>query len=68
MKDEEIIGYVNAAFSEEVIRRYEEQLLLVLKFRYEKYPTEQNDAEWLDYTNFVCRRRCRRGVKEDEML
>lgn len=63
MKDEDIERYINQAFTEQVIRRYEEQLLGVMKTRCEKYPTEKNDKEWLDYTNFVCRRRCY-GVSE----
>lgn len=60
MNDEEIQSYINEAFSEEVIRRYEEQLLSVMKTRYEKYPSDKNDKEWLDFTNYVCRRRYQR--------
>lgn len=52
---------------EEIIRRYENQLLKVMKTRYEKYPTKRNDIEWLDFTNHVCRRRCQR-VHENEEL
>lgn len=64
LTDEEINQYVNQAFTEEVVQQYENQLLLVMKTRFEKYPTPINDKEWLDYTDFVCRRRCKRGTNE----
>jgi len=60
ISDKQIEEYVNAAFTEEVIRRYEEQILQVMKKRQEKYPSDQNDSEWLNYSNYVCRRRCQR--------
>lgn len=60
LSDEQINKYVNEAFTEQVIQGYENQMLSVMKHRQEKYPTEKNDREWLDYTNFVCRRRCQR--------
>jgi len=59
MEDEEIQKYVNQAFAEQIIRGYEDQLLGVMKVRQEKYPSEINDKEWLDFTNFVCSRRCK---------
>lgn len=61
--------YVNESFTEKVIRRYEEQILSIMKKRYDKYPTEINDNEWLRYTNFVCRRRCQRNsnLSEDQI-
>jgi hypothetical protein len=58
LTDQQINEYINQAFSEELIRRTEDHLLSILKFRQEKYPTEKNDKEWLDYTNFISRRRC----------
>lgn len=61
LSDDAIAQYVNKAFSEQVIQNYEDQLLAVMKHRQEKYPSEKNDREWLDYTNFVCRRRCQRS-------
>jgi hypothetical protein len=63
ISDEELQEYVNKFFSEEVIQQYENQLLSVMKFRYKKYPTEINDKEWLDFTNYVCCRRCQRNSK-----
>ena len=65
MNDEEIKTYINEAFSEEVIRRSEDHLLQIMKFRYENYPTKKNDREWLDYSSFVCRRRCQSEAKAD---
>jgi hypothetical protein len=64
--DEQIQEYINQVFTEEVLRRYEEKILGVMKTRYEKYPTERNNTEWLDYTNFVCRRRCQRQNEKDK--
>lgn len=60
LSDIELEKYVNEAFTEQLIQSYENQILAVMKHRQEKYPTEKNDAEWLSYTNFVCRRRCQR--------
>ena len=57
LDDDEIEEYVNAAYSEQLIQACENQILAILKSRYEKYPTEINNATWLDYTNFICRRR-----------
>lgn len=56
-EDEEIEKYVNMAFSEEILRRYEEQMLTVLKFRQENYPSKQNDREWLEATDYILKRR-----------
>ena len=64
MDQYELDKYVNEAFTEEVIRSYEEQILGIMKLRQEKYPNEKNDREWLDYTNFVCSRRCRRNCSD----
>lgn len=61
---EQITDYINQSFTEDVIRKYEDQLLRVMKTRYEKYPTKKNDQEWLEYTNFVCRRRCQSQQKQ----
>lgn len=57
ISDKELNEYVNQAFTEEVIRRYEDQLLGFYKARQEKYPSDKNDKEWLDFTNYVCKRR-----------
>ncbi len=64
MNDKEITTYINEAFSEEIIRRYENQLLSVMKTRYEKYPTDKNDKEWLNFTNHVCKRRYQKVANE----
>ena len=64
LTDKEINEYVDQAFTEEVIQQYENQILLVMKTRFEKYPTSINDQEWLDYTNFVCTRRNQRITNE----
>ncbi len=61
LTDEEINKYVNEAFTTQVIEMYENQILAVMKHRFDKYPTPFNDKEWLDYTNYVCRRRYQKG-------
>jgi hypothetical protein len=66
LTQEEIDLYCNEAFTEMLIQKYENQILAVMKTRQEKYPCDRNDQEWLDYTNFVCRRRCQRVHKEGQ--
>ena len=61
ISDKELNEYVNEAFTEQLIQNAEDHLLAIMKHRHEKYPTEMNDKEWLDYTYFVCRRRCKRS-------
>lgn len=58
ISDCDLEKYVNQAFTETIIQGYENQMLAVMKYRQEKYPNEKNDREWLQFTNFVCRRRC----------
>ena len=57
ISDEELSKYINESFSEEILRRYEDQLLCIFKYRQETYPSEKHDQEWLAFTNFVCERR-----------
>lgn len=58
MNDEHLQEYVFEAYVEQLIRNHEDDLLRYMKYRYEKYPSKKNDEEWLNYSNFVCRRRC----------
>ena len=60
MKDDEIAEYINSALFEQMLQILENDILRILKLRYEKYPTNENDKEWLDYTNFICGKRCKR--------
>lgn len=55
--DEEIQCYINNTMTETFIQDCENNLLNVLKFRREKYPSDKNDAEWLEYSNLICKRR-----------
>jgi hypothetical protein len=64
LPEEEINKFINLNLTEEVIMGYENQILSIMKLRYEKYPTKKNDNEWLDYTNYVCSRRCQRNADE----
>lgn len=70
ISDEDLENYANEALTKEIIWNCENEILKVMKFRFEKYPTEINDKEWLDYTNFICRRRGQRfaskALQEEE--
>lgn len=61
ISDEEIQKYINESMIEQLIQDLENNILHIMKFKNNKYPTEKNDSEWLDFTNFVCRRRCQRN-------
>jgi hypothetical protein len=58
LTDEQIQHYINSTLCENAIQFHENEILNVMKVHYENYPTEKNDLEWLNYTNFVCKRRC----------
>jgi hypothetical protein len=60
------MDYMNESIYEQIIQGYENQLLIIMKTRYEEYPTERNDYEWEELTNFVCRRRCQRQHSKDQ--
>lgn len=57
ISDSDLEKYFNQVFTEEIIRRNEDEIAAVMKRRQEKYPSEKNDREWLEFSNFVCRRR-----------
>jgi hypothetical protein len=54
--DLEIEKYIDDFHFESFLREYEEKMLKALKLRYEKYPTEKNNQEWLELSNYVCKR------------
>lgn len=66
INDDDLERYVNEAFTEQLIRNTEDHLLKIMKHRYQKYPTQKNDDEWLIFTNYVCRRRAQRSAEEYE--
>lgn len=57
--DRALHKYVNEAFTEELVRNYENYILEALKKRREAYPSEQSDREWLEFTDYVLTRRRR---------
>ncbi|MEK6879402.1 MAG: hypothetical protein AABY22_07340 [Nanoarchaeota archaeon] len=57
ISDSDLEKYINLQFTEEIIRRYEDQILEVMKLRQEKFASEKNNKEWLSFTNFVYSRR-----------
>ena len=48
---------IDKYYFESMISEYENKILEMYKLRYEKYPTEENNQEWLDFSNYVCKRR-----------
>lgn len=62
MDDKEIEQYIDEYYFESILDEFENKILEIYKLRFEKYPTEKNSQDWLDYSNFVCRKRCRTGV------
>lgn len=55
--DESLNKYINEALSEVLIRSREEEILYIMKTRQEKYPSERNNIEWLEFSDYICKRR-----------
>ena len=55
--DEEITSYINYYYTEAAIQELEGHLLSILKKRQEIYPSEKNDREWLEFSDWVCKRK-----------
>lgn len=58
--DEQIKNYINEYFSETAIRNSEDELLRILKLRSEIFKKESYDDDWLDFTDFVIKRRLKK--------
>lgn len=52
-----ICKFINECSTEDIIKQYENQLLGVLKARQKEYPSKKNDKEWLDFSDYVIKRR-----------
>lgn len=57
ISDEEIKSYINVYYMEMAISHEENTLLMLLKLRQEKFPSEKNDNEWLSFSDWVLKRR-----------
>ena len=57
ISDEELEKYVNESFTEEIIRRCEDQLLAILAHRQGAHPSEKHAQEWFAFKDYVCERR-----------
>jgi hypothetical protein len=57
IEDEDLKEYINRNFAETVIMRAEEQILASLKLMQQFYPSEENDENWLKYSDFIVKRR-----------
>lgn len=62
MDDQSIKNYINDYYEETELKHREDIHLSALKFLYEKNPTEQNDKNWLQYSNQVCLRRSKKLI------
>lgn len=49
--------FVTETVLEDAITLTEDHLLYVLKSRQEQLPSEKHDKDWLDFSNYVCKRR-----------
>ena len=54
---QELNEYINQALIEQLLQNAEDNLLHVYKTIYEKFPSEIADKNWLEFSNFVVRRR-----------
>ena len=57
--DEQISEYMNEYYAESEIQRLEENILHIMKYRQETYPSEKNDKEWFNFSDQMIKRRCR---------
>lgn len=55
--DEQITEHINSFYMESMVKQAEDQLLHFLKMRQEKFPSEKHDREWLEFSDYVCKRR-----------
>ncbi len=60
--DEEMLGseikdYIDTFYIEGMIENLEIQILALLKAKQENIPSEKNDREWKEFSNYVCKRR-----------
>lgn len=57
ISDESIQKYMNDYYFDTKMNELEQQILELLLRRQEEHPSEENDAEWLAYTDFIVERR-----------
>lgn len=57
ISDKALTTYINEAFTEHMIRNHEDKILSIMRIRQKIYPSECSDREWLDFSNYVIRRR-----------
>lgn len=61
ISDESIKKYMNDYYFHTTINALEQQILGLLKLRWEEHPSDENDKEWLEYTDFILERRKKVG-------
>lgn len=57
LSDQEIKDYYDWSLSEQSIQNTENELLHFFKSRYIRFPTEENNQDWLNFSEFVFQRR-----------
>lgn len=63
--DKEITGknikdYIDEYYVESMITTLESQILGLLKARQENIPSAKNDREWLEFSDYVCKKKQRK--------
>lgn len=59
ISDNQIKDYVDTYYIESMIENLEIQILALMKARQENIPSEKNDKEWVEFSNYVRNRRKR---------
>lgn len=64
--DEQIEKYFDEYYFKRRIRELEDEILYVFKKYYEKYPFKENDQQWLDFTDYVIKRRSHDSLEKND--
>lgn len=59
ISDNQIKDYIDTYYIESIIENLEIQILALMKARQENIPSEKNDKEWVEFSNYVRNRRKR---------
>lgn len=63
INDFELKNFMNSYYSEIFIRQYEDNILNILKLTAKMIPCKEHDDNWLQYSEFIAKRR---GYKKDQ--
>lgn len=60
ISDEALQRYIAIAYKEMILRQKEDEILLILKSIEEETPQNAIKDEWLEYSNFIVKRRSKK--------